>query len=113
MERMCYSRQYYNQLKRKQYEEYLKRQNKYYLYKKKYDKEHHKRNNDAFANKRKCDKTYTSESEFFNSFKTGSIEDNNINDDCKKNNSYGSSEINIKKNNLKYKKHASAKCHNL
>lgn len=128
---MCYSRQYYNQLKRKQYEEYLKRKNKYYLYKKKYyeeylkkqnkyfldkkkyDKEHHKRNNDIYANKRKCDKTFTSRSEFFNSFKTGNIEDNNINNDCIKNDNYGSSEINAEKNNLKYKKHDSAKYDNL
>ncbi|HEX9025049.1 MAG TPA: hypothetical protein VF839_01155 [Clostridium sp.] len=133
---MCYSRQYYNQLKRKQYEEYLKKQyeyylykkkyyeeylkkqNKYYLYKKKYDKEHYKRkydkgNNEVSANKRKNDKKCTSESEIFNSFKTGNIEDNNINDDFKKNNSYESSEINIKKNKLKDKKHDSAKCHNL
>ena len=33
---MCYSREYYNWLKRKQYEEYLKRSKKYYSYKKKY-----------------------------------------------------------------------------
>ena len=37
---MCYSREYYNRLKRKQYEEYLKRSNKYYLYKKKYYEEY-------------------------------------------------------------------------
>jgi hypothetical protein len=98
MEKMCYSRQYYNQLKRKQYEEYLKKQyeyylykkkyyeeylkkqNKYYLDKKKYDKEHYKRkydkgNNEVSANKRKYDKKCTSESEIFNSFKTGNIKD--------------------------------------
>ncbi|MDR3597368.1 CsxC family protein [Clostridium sp.] len=33
---MCYLRDCYNQLNRKQYEEYFKRLNKYYLYKKKY-----------------------------------------------------------------------------
>jgi hypothetical protein len=54
MEIMSYSRQYYyNQLKKKQYEEYLKRQNEYYLNKKKYDKEHNKRNNDFCAKKRR------------------------------------------------------------
>lgn len=100
---MCYSRQYYNQLKRKQYEEYLKKQNKYFLDKKKYEKENHKRNNDVFANKRKCDKTYTSQSEIFNSFKTDRIEDNNINNDCIKNNNYGSLGINSEGNNLEYK----------
>jgi len=113
MEIMCYSRQYYNQLKRKQYEEYLKRQNKYFLDKKKYEKEHHKRDNDVFANKRKYDKTYTSQNESFNSFKTVRIEDDNINDDCIKNNSYGSSEINAEKNKLKYKKHNLTKYDNL
>ena len=123
---MCYSRQYYNQLKRKQYEEYLKKQlkrkqyeeylkkqYKYYLYKKKYYKENHKRNSNIFENKKKCDKTYTSQRKFFNSFETGNTEDNNINDDCKKNNSYEPSEINIEKNKLKDKKHDSAKYHNL
>jgi hypothetical protein len=133
---MCYSRQYYNQLKRKQYEEYLKKQyeyylykkkyyeeylkkqNKYYLDKKKYDKEHYKRkydkgNNEVSANKRKDDEKCTSQSKIFNSFKTGNIEDNNINDDFKKNNSHESSKINIKKNKLKDKKRDSAKYHNL
>jgi len=138
MARIYYSRQYYNQLKRKQYEEYheeylkrqneyylyekkyyeeylkrhngyhlnkkkyyeeyVKRRNKYYLYQKKYYEEYLKRQNDIFANKRKYDKTYPSQSEFFNSFKTGSVEDNNINQDIIKNNSDGSLEINIEEN---------------
>jgi hypothetical protein len=135
MERIYYSRQNYNQLKRKQYEEYLKRQNKYYLEKKKHYEEYVKRQTEYYLYKKKCyedylkrqnkyylykqkydeeqhkinnDKTDTSQSEFFNSSKTGNIEDKNINDENIKNNSYSSLESNIEESNLKYKKDDSA-----
>lgn len=53
MERIYYSRQNYNQLKRKQYEEYKKKQNRYYLYRKKYYEEYIKRQNRYYLYKKK------------------------------------------------------------
>ncbi|MBD7909781.1 CsxC family protein [Clostridium cibarium] len=122
MGRMYYSRQKYNQRKRKQYEEYLKRQIIYYLYKKKCREEYLKRLNEYYSYKKKyneehhkknSNKTDTSKSEFFNSLKAGSIEYNNINDNNVKNNNYDSLEVYSKESNLEYKKDVSFQYDNL
>ena len=53
MQRIYYSRQNYNQLKRKQYEEYLRMQNRYYLHRKKYYEEYFRRQNRYYLYKKK------------------------------------------------------------
>ncbi|MDV4152063.1 hypothetical protein R0131_14635 [Clostridium sp. AL.422] len=53
MERIYYSRQNYNQLKRKQYEAYLRMQNRYYLNRKKYYEEYLKRQKRYYLNRKK------------------------------------------------------------
>lgn len=131
MERRYYSRRNYNQLKIKQYEEYIRRlnryyiymkknyeeyikkqnqqyiymknkyeeyienQNKYYLYNKKSDEEHSKENKDIIN---------TTQSEFFDFFKTLNIEDSSTNAFGIKKSISEFPEANIKENNLEYKR---------
>lgn len=89
-EEYCKKQSRYYLYKKKCFREYIKRQKKYYLYKKKYDKEHHKRNNDIFANKINYDKT---DREKYNNTKNDNIKKDNYD-----------SLINVKENNLEYKK---------
>ena len=58
MERIYYSRQNYNQLKKKQYEEYIENQNRYYLYIKKYYEEYVKNQKNYYLDKKKYDEEY-------------------------------------------------------
>lgn len=129
MSGLYYSRQYYNQLKRKLYKEYLKRQRadylykkklyeeyckrkKAYLYKKKYDEKHYKMKNDIFTTKRKYDEGYTSQSEVFNSSETENVEDNKIKNDSMKYKKNESSQIDTKENSLDTKKNDSDEYYN-
>ena len=79
----------------KNYEEYIENQNKYYLYNKKSDEEHSKENKDIIN---------TTQSEFFDFFKTLNIEDSNTNNFGIKKSISEFQEVNIKENNLEYKR---------
>ncbi|GAA0824389.1 CsxC family protein [Clostridium tertium] len=79
----------------KNYEEYIENQNKYYLYNKKSDEKHPKENKDIIN---------TTQSEFFDFFKTLNIEDSNTNNFGIKKSISEFQEVNIKENNLEYKK---------
>jgi len=79
----------------KNYEEYIENQNKYYLYNKKSDEEHSKENKDIIN---------TTQSEFFDFFKTLNIEDSSTNAFGIKKSISEFPEANIKENNLEYKR---------
>lgn len=79
----------------KNYEEYIENQNKYYLYNKKSDEEHPKENKDIIN---------TTQSEFFDFFKTLNIEDSNTNNFGIKKSISEFEAVNIKENNLEYKR---------
>lgn len=79
----------------KNYEEYIENQNKYYLYNKKNDEEHPKENKDIIN---------TTQSEFFDFFKTLNIEDSSTNAFRIKKSISEFPEANIKENNLEYKR---------
>jgi hypothetical protein len=79
----------------KNYEEYIENQNKYYLYNKKSDEEHSKENKDIIN---------TTQSEFFDFFKTLNIEDSSTNTFGIKKSISEFPEANIKENNLEYKR---------
>ncbi|MDI9215595.1 hypothetical protein [Clostridium tertium] len=58
MERRYYSRQNYNQLKIRQYEEYIKKLNKYYLYMKRNYEDYIKKQNQQYINTKKYYEEY-------------------------------------------------------